>query len=109
MTRRAMLVAVALSCLVGGGAAAGFWTGNELLDECQDDPSSPKSLVCRGYIMGFVDALDWGHSFCSDPGVTAKQFEDVVKFYLRNHPETRHLPAADLVTSALKEKFPCGE
>ena len=106
--RRAMLVVVALSSLVmGGHATASFRTGNQLLDECQTDPSSPKLAACLGYIMGFVDALEGGHSFCADVGVTAEQFKDVVKFYLRDHPETRHLPAADLVIVALQEKFPC--
>jgi hypothetical protein len=33
---------------------------------------------------------------CSDDVI------DVVKLYLRNNPDKRHLPAADLVTAALK-------
>jgi hypothetical protein len=32
---------------------------------------------------------------------------DVVTVHLRDHPETRHLPAAGLVVDVLKEKFPC--
>lgn len=64
MMRRAMLVAVALSCLlVAGHAWAGFYTGNQLLDECQGDLSSAKYATCLGYIMGFVDALEGGIHF----------------------------------------------
>jgi hypothetical protein len=43
-TRRALMVAVALSSLaVGGTAAAGYIDGNKLFEECQrsDDPDEP--------------------------------------------------------------------
>ncbi|MGO8842404.1 MAG: Rap1a/Tai family immunity protein [Methyloceanibacter sp.] len=36
-----------------------------------------------------------------------EQLEDIAKHYLFDHPEKRHLPASDLVTVALNEKFPC--
>jgi len=39
--------------------------------------------------------------------VTAQQLRDIVKLYLRGHPEKRHLPASDLVTAAINENFPC--
>lgn len=58
MTRRAMLVALALSCLVVGGTAAtagdtagGFLDGNKLLADCNDPPVS--------YGVGFATGTYW--------------------------------------------------
>jgi hypothetical protein len=111
----AMLVAVAL--VMGGTAAAqtSFTDGNELFENCKgaDDPQdrdrNSKWGVCVGYIEGAADALI-GSSFClpgGPSGVTVRQITDVVKLYLHDHPEQRHYDAASLVTTALKEKFPC--
>jgi hypothetical protein len=109
MTRRAMLVAVALSCLAGEGQAA-FLDGNQLFTECRDgdNPQAEARLsqwgICYGYIVGVSDALK---DVCLPNAAKAGQVRDVVALWLRDHPEKRHLPAIDLVTSALKEKFPC--
>jgi hypothetical protein len=114
---RAILVAVVLSSLVAGGwparveARLSITDGNALFDRCQgDDPDErerdTKVALCTGYVVGVADALD-ETSFCLSPGVTAAQIRDVVKFYLRDHPERRHYGASSLVTDALKEKFPC--
>jgi hypothetical protein len=32
---------------------------------------------------------------------------DVVRLWLRDHPENRHYGAPSIVAQALKEKFPC--
>jgi hypothetical protein len=113
-----MMVALALSYLVMGGAAtAAFTDGNKLFQDCQggDDPrerqqGDPGGLtewgMCLGYILGVQDALE-GSSFCVPNGVTQGQLKDVVKLWLHDHPETRHLSASSLVAAALKEKFPC--
>jgi hypothetical protein len=52
-----------------------------------------------------ADACDPG----GPDGVKAGQVEDLVKLYLRDHPENRHDVASSLIIAALKEKFPCGE
>ena len=56
------------------------------------------------------NALEGSGRFCvpqGPGGVNNKQMVDLVMIYLRDHPEIRHLPAAGLVTAALKRKFPC--
>jgi len=45
--------------------------------------------------------------YCVPPNVENGQVIDVVKVYLRDHPETRQYSAPTLVMLALKEKFPC--
>jgi hypothetical protein len=110
---RAILVAVALSCLLVGGAdAASYFDGDKLFDECQV-PFDPRGAglesvgLCEGYVLGVVDTLAERDPICLSEGVRASQVVDVVKLWLRDHPEKRHLAASDLVTTALKEKFPC--
>jgi Rap1a immunity proteins len=109
--RRVMLVAVALSSLVAGTAAhAGFRDGNKLFEDCKYTDTNSNTFpagTCAGYIVGAVDALLETGAFCVPDGVEAGQVIDVVKLYLAQHPEKRHLAASDLVVDALKEKFPC--
>jgi hypothetical protein len=63
---------------------------------------------CTGYVAGVVAGSDQdGITFCFASGVTSDQLADVVKLWLRDHPEKRHLSGSFLVFSALKEKFPC--
>ena len=101
--RRAILVAVGLCCL-SQAAAAGTYDGNLLHQACEGKSDTP---LCDGYMLGIVDVLLKGRVFCPPPDVTPRQFIDIGKDYLRDHPERRHYAAASLVISALKEKFPC--
>jgi Rap1a immunity proteins len=111
--RRAILVAVAFASLWSqpGNAV----DGNELLADCEyflpEPPTLPldalKAGHCIGYIQGVWDALLRTRDVCRPDGLTVIQLGDVVKLCLRNHPETRHHTADELVAAALKEKFPC--
>ena len=111
--RRAILVAVALTALWSEEATA--IDGNKLFEHCEFFtarlPTLPldasKGGYCIGYIQGVHDALQPTRVICVPGGVTGGQLGDVVKIYLRNHPEDRHRPAEELVAAALKEKFPC--
>jgi Rap1a immunity proteins len=120
MTRRTMLVAVALSSLLAAKAAANYFDGNELLAWCENwhremDPDDDLLLggYCGGFVGGVVDTLvNKPHTFCvpqGPGGVSSAQLVEVVKLYLRDHPDNRHLAASLLVMQALKEKFPCPE
>jgi Rap1a immunity proteins len=120
MTRRTMLVAVALFSLVAAKANAGYFDGNELLAWCENwqremDPGDDLLLggYCGGFVGGVVDALvNNPNTFCvpqGPRGVSSAQLVEVVKLYLRDHPDKRHLGASLLVIQALKERFPCTE
>jgi hypothetical protein len=105
--RRAILVAVALCCFVVGGADAYFENGNSLYGHCQKPRISVFGALCGGYVSGVLDALENLGASCVPGEATREQVTDVVTLYLRDHPEKRHLSASELVTAALKEKFPC--
>ena len=61
---------------------------------------------CWGYILAVVDSVPAGEGFDPDPDVKASQYMDVVFAYLRDHPESRHLPAYEITRTALSVAFP---
>ena len=107
-TVRVMLVAVALSSIGAGRTDAAFFKdGNKLLDNCETRSGNSLEFVgvYEGYILGAFDAR--ADAFCVPAGTNVGQLVNVVKLYLREHPDKRYLLAADLVATAVKEKFPC--
>jgi Rap1a immunity proteins len=98
-------VAIVLSSLSVGGLAAeetDWFTGNSLFETCERSSGIP---LCNGYIMGVVAGGQ--HPICFPQGVVSRQATDVVRHWLRDHPEKRHESASFLVIQALKEKLPC--
>jgi len=65
--------------------------------------------LCLGYVAGTFDTLDALKMTCRPNEVTMGQAQDMITKYLRDHPETRHLNASDLVGAFLAETFPCKE
>jgi hypothetical protein len=60
--------------------------------------------------VGVSDALEMeGRGVCYPEGVTVHQVTAVVKKYLEDRPQDRHLGAEWLVAHAVREAFPCGQ
>ena len=123
---RAILVALVLfGLVVGDEAAADFYDGKMLLQDCQggDDQQETQNLAglsqwgtCVGYIAAVVDTMSNAfltagsvnaQQLCVSEHVQLSQLKDIVRRWLSDHPEKRHLAASLLVFQALKEKFPC--
>ena len=109
------LAIVVLGLLVSGQASAqeDGSSGNFWLKQCTDEASLG---TCLGFIMGIehglaLGAATWGireiKIYCTGDEVTNGQRKDIYAKYLRNHPETRHAPAAILYARAMTEAFPC--
>jgi len=94
-------------------AWAGYVTGAELLALCEDpDGSGFAELQCLGYVTALADVLERndvnGLRACiPNVGVEVGQLEEVVKAYLRRHPDRGGYGAAGLVADALGAAFPC--
>ena len=86
---RTMLVALALSGLVGGPAAAEVVNGSKLLADCRWERVSDISY-----------ALVPAGLYCLPAQVDSGQVLDIAKLYIQNH-------APKLIVDALVEKFPC--
>lgn len=86
---------------------AEFRIGNELYEECERSPN-----LAYTYTFGFIDSHELfepilPRQFCVPRGVTGKQAFDIACSYLKNHPESRHLPAAMLLNRAFTQAWPC--
>lgn len=77
-------------------------------------------MTCSAYVSGFVQgavfAADFVRSradrkgppvYCQIEGVEAGQLVKIVLKYIREHPETAHLPAGILAGRAFQKAFPC--
>jgi hypothetical protein len=113
--KRAFLAA--LIALVVSGPALGA-DGNSLHEWCQGTATDDYKRglqygACGAYIFGVIESskgIKKGVGkivFCPHKGVLAQQVRDIVKKWLEDNPEYRHLNAAHLVAAALANAFPC--
>jgi hypothetical protein len=78
------------------------------------------AMACLFYLNGFVTGVNYGTGFaeertkqrvpapfCIPKGVETGQLTKIVLKYIRNNPETAHLPTARLITNALGQAYPC--
>jgi Rap1a immunity proteins len=113
--RYAIAVAGILSSLLIMEAKADFTSGNQLWDACAaDEHKEPvKAMFCTTYILGagetfqVLQVANQVRFYCVPPKVENGQVIDVVKLYLRDHPESRQYSSPTLIMIALREKFPC--
>ena len=114
---RVFLLVSIVICGLASPTIAGWLDGNELHGNCEVEAPFDQG-ICLGYIAGaasmLVDLQTAGvvrpltSPICVPQAeVQAGQITDVVKKYLREHPENRHFGGAVLVIMALREAFPC--
>jgi hypothetical protein len=88
-------------------------TGNTWTDDCFSQDTD-RVTSCISYARRLADGLIvWqqtapaGALACIPLQVDAEQLLDVGHRYLSSHPETRHLGAYILLSTAFKEAWPC--
>jgi len=79
--------------------------GNDLADLCRFNNKC--DLFITGYVLGVIDGMPRTSSICYPDGGTANQFAAVIKKYIDNHPEERHLHATDIILESMQDAFPC--
>ena len=115
---RLLLIAGSLACnLIPGYANAEFYSGNNLLLDCNAQKSEPnhyqQGARCLAYVLGAHDGLEIYQAFtmtrifCVPAKVTAEQMRDIVIAHLRNNPARRHHGAVNAESKALMDAFPC--
>ena len=102
---RLLLASVALALMAQPGAA-GFHTGNEMLELCQSDNSVEVSY-CRGFMSGILGVLDLEERICVPERVTTTQVFDVAMKALRDNLDMRHFSAEVSIAKGMGETFPC--
>jgi Rap1a immunity proteins len=113
-----LMVVMAL-VLSGGRAGAQIQSlsGNNLYRFCTADTPDANlawgsASLCMGYITAIRDIMAngsplFGKKACIPATVDMGQIVDIVKNEIHSHPESRHLPAAMLVSKAFANDFPC--
>lgn len=109
-----ILTAVAAAAMLSsGGAWAGYYTGNEIIESCETTKNP-----CVSFMMGVVDTieilsvddditLDQFYRWCVPDGVTGVQLARIMAKYLSENPQQLTFPAAGLASLALNGAFPC--
>lgn len=98
-----ILAIAAMLCASHSNAA--FWDGNTLYKNLQEQPNMTLGAA-YGFIMGVHD-LGEHVLHCSPEGTKAKEVIEVVREFLQYNASDRNKEAQELVSSALKFKWPC--
>jgi len=92
-----------------------YFNGDQLQSYLGSDNEGHRAAAF-GYVAGVLDlhvVMVSGQSapplFCRPSGVTREKARDIVKTYIEDHPESRQVFAADVITRALGEAFPCAK
>lgn len=94
---------ILLTVMLPPHAGAYLVNGEMLLNDIEK-----RSTVAAGYIEGVSDTIN-NSLFCIPAGTGTSQLKKVVKIYLEDNPALKGLPAAHLVSTALRASFPCGD
>jgi hypothetical protein len=106
--KRLLCTCVAVILLAAFPAMAHWMTGNdlkELADIGEKSSEGWDQLAFGNYVIGVIDATSM--KICIPQTATRKQCAEVVKKYLKEHPEQLHLPGAGIVINAIHTACPC--
>jgi hypothetical protein len=108
------LITLLMWMVVASPVCGEFYSGNELLSECQEEVGSIGRGVCAGYIASATDmVLAFQLSglatevICVPSSVTLRQLVKVITKYSNENPGELHAPASSQIYIALLETFPC--
>ncbi len=90
--KRLISMSIAL-ILLAAALAIAMTTGNELkhfADDGEKDPGSLFGEYFDGYVVGVVELSHTFVNICVPPDTTNRQVIDVVRKYLKDHPEKLH-------------------
>ena len=104
--KRLISICVALILLAATPAIA--MTGNQLKDNADYGEKDPRSYS-QGYFLGYVAGVDdeTTTKFCPSGSVPYGQIAEMVRRYLKDHPEELHLDPNVLVLKAVQTEWPC--
>jgi hypothetical protein len=110
MAVKSVFVAGLLLAAASLPARAGFVDGNKLHQDCSSMLNVLDSS-CAAYVSAVADTLEQApvarRRACLPAGAKLSQAVDVVKRWLADNPQLRHLPGPEVVATALERAFPC--
>ncbi len=111
-TIRAVTCAVAL--MLAWPVMGDLYTGNKLMDWCDETATVLQNTYCAMYLSGIMDAesafVGWKVKtphFCIPDGVSVNQVRQVFLQYMKAYPEDWHMSAGSLALNAFRQAWPC--
>lgn len=95
-----------VTLLIPSFVHAGFYSGNELKEQCNKTTGSYNRGICHGYVSAVIDIGD-NILFCLPGNVTLGQMSDLVIKYMNENPAQLHKSADSIAVSAISKDFPC--
>lgn len=103
-----ILMVLALPARHASAQQVDLHSGHYVHQSCElGKKSVPHEAFCIGFLIGTVDTLFRSGAICERPNIDRNKAFEVIKRFLKDHPEDRELPAATLAAIALIEAFPC--
>jgi len=103
---RTWVMFLVLSLLSGPGFAH-LKTARHLKAACDATQKGSKSVSqCNSYIHGVYDAID-GMLACPPSSASHQDKVEIVRAFMKAHPERLGEHEANLVVDALKQAYPC--
>ena len=107
------IMALVILLGIAGRGEAGFYTGSEVLSNCQDSSESGRSS-CALYLGGIVDATEiWAGAglmprlICMPAETSSDRLREIFVTYAEQNPEELDAVASATVIAALIGAFPC--
>ena len=96
MSKVAFALVVSALAMMPTAASAIFYTGNELLERCEEATETVASALCLGFVMGVSDAIEAYQDLagvpkliCVPTAATSGELMEIVTKYLRDNPKVR--------------------
>ena len=102
-----LIFASMLALSTAAHATGDFYTGNEIHAYLGGEQGGTKRAAAMGYVAGVVIATQRTH--CAPESITIGQSVDIVRNFLANNPQIRHMSAAVLILAAIFATWPCQE
>ena len=107
------MIALVILLGIAGRGEAGFYTGSEVLSNCQGSNEGGRSL-CALYLGAIVDATEiWAGAglmprlICMPAETSTDRLREIFVAYANQNPEELHEVASATVIAALIGAFPC--
>lgn len=118
---RTVVFLVMMAVAGQGWAVNAFYTGNELLQECESQQAARVNM-CRAYLAAVADGIDYNRTLksesndpqhdthvaaCPPTGIKLLQVQKVWGLWANQHPQHLHQGAYNLVMNAFADAWPC--
>jgi hypothetical protein len=102
-----LIICICIAVILLAATSAVALTGNQLKENSDIGEQYP-TVFAQGYFSGYVlGVADATPNLCIPAGVNKGHIIEVVRKYLKDHPEQLHLSGSVIVPRAFTAAWPC--